>query len=467
MYGVDKDEIKAMGITNQRETMLLWDKETGQPLHKAIVWQDARTKDTCDMLRSQYSNARVQKISGLPISTYFSGVKLRWLLDNVPEVRKAVDDRTALFGTIDTWLVWSLTGKKSHVTDVTNAGRTMLMNIETLQWDPELMAMIGVTSDILPDIRSCSENFGTLELSILKGKPITGLIGDQQSALVGQAAFKVGEGKNTYGTGCFFIVNTGLERRTSKHQLLTTPAYKFGDKDCVYSLEGSVAIGGAAVSWLKKIGLIESAGEMEKLAGSVENTEDTWFVPAFSGFLAPRWREDARGALVGLTQATTKAHIARATLEGIAHKVNEVLTAAAEDMGEPLTALRVDGGASVNNLLMQMQSDFSNVNVMRPKNVETTALGAAFAAGLKVGMFKSEEAFRKSWSLDREFQPLMSPEQRKQRLDRWEEAVQKSLGWVGEPIKSSVITKNTAVIALVAACVGSVVTLAVCRALKK
>lgn len=432
--GIFPVDVKAIGITNQRETTVVWDRATGKPLYNAVVWQDMRTMETCDKLAEGgvITSDRVRELSGLPISPYFSGVKLRWLCDNVEAVREGVSNGTALFGTIDTWLVWCLTEENIHVTDVTNAGRTMLMNVKTLKWDEELLSALRVPLGILPDIRSSSEVYGTLGCTALKGIPIAGIVGDQQAALIGQSAFEPGQAKNTYGTGCFLIVNTGLVPKFSDNGLLTTPAYKLGpDAPCVYSLEGSIAIGGAAVSWLKTLGLISDASEMEKLAGSVDDTGDVYFVPAFSGLYAPHWRKDARGAILGLTQYTTKAHIARATLAGLSFQVYDVLKAAEADMGTPLSELRVDGGASVNNLLLQMQADVLGYPVVRPKIVETTALGAAFAAGLAVGVHSSSAGVTETWEADRRFDPVAQEEQRDLERRKWALAVKKSMGWVG------------------------------------
>lgn len=436
----------------------------------AIVWYDARTKATADALRSQIDNQKVRKLSGLGISTYFSGVKLRWMMDNVPAVREGIEKGTALFGTIDSWLTWNLTTERAHVTDVTNAGRTMLMNIRTLQWDDQLLDLIGITRNLLPKIVSCSEKVGHMEGTVLEGVPLTGLIGDQQSALVGQACFEVGEGKTTYGTGCFTIVNTGTEPKFTSGRLLTTPGYQLGPKEpCVYSLEGSVAIGGAAVQWLRdKLCIIENSSEVEALAQSVPDTGGMYFVPAFSGLLAPHWREDARGIMVGMTQFTSRAHVARATLASMVFQVNDVLTAISEDMGRPIAELRVDGGACVNNLLMQMQADITGHSVRRPKNVETTALGAAFVAGHAVGYYHSVQAFRGHWKLDKEFIPQMVTEERQRHEARWKAAVQRSLGWVGEGDSSSGgPSKHFLTIAVGSAAVASAITAIVLRNYKK
>lgn len=442
-------------------------RESGQPLCNAIVWLDTRTRSTCEKLRERIDVERVRKLCGLPISTYFSGVKLRWLMDHRPAVKEALDAGTALFGTIDTWLVWNLGGRTTHATDVTNAGRTMLMDIHTLDWNDELIAAVGVPRSCLPTIRSCAESYGKMAGTVLKGVPISGVVGDQQAALVGQSCLRVGEAKATYGTGCFLIVNTGDTPVFSSKGLLTTPAYKLGPTSpAVYALEGSIAIAGAAISWLKdNLHLIHTAHEVEGLASSVKDAGDVYFVPAFSGLFAPRWRQDARGTIVGLTQYTTAAHIVRATLEAIAFQVMEVLRAVGEDLhSSGVTAaaggggnsgggggaeasdsdgsfkasdttsfireVRVDGGASVNNLLMQMQADLVGAPVLRPVVVETTALGAAFAAGLAEGVFDSAESLREKWRLDRRFVPEITPDERARRIGKWEMAVQRSLGWI-------------------------------------
>lgn len=480
-HGVTAAQVKALGITNQRETTVVWHRETGRPLYNAIVWSDMRTHDTCEKLRAEHDPERIKRISGLEISTYFSGVKLKWMMEEVPEVAAAIENGTAMFGTIDTWLVWNLSKERSHVTDVTNAGRTMLMNIETLQWDDELLEMIGITRKILPEIKSCSERFGHLDAGFakcgLEGLVIAGLIGDQQGALVGQSCFKEGQAKNTYGTGAFLIVNTGTTPKPSTHKLLTTPAYKFGDEECHYALEGSVAVAGLGVRWLRdSLGIIESPAEVETLARSVEDTDDVYFVLAFSGLFAPYWREDARGAIVGMTQSTTKAHVARATLEGVAYQVHAVLEAASKDMGAPIQQIRVDGGAAVNNLLLEMQADVTGAEVIRPKIIETTALGAAYAAGRAVGLFESAEEFTRHWELDQSFRPKIEEEERKNKLERWNRAVEKSLGWVGEkeatepvPVAqvSDLLSQERLVSSAVGVAVGSIVTALICRIFKK
>jgi glycerol kinase len=433
-HGVRPDQVRAVGITNQRETTVVWDRHTGLPLHNAVVWQDTRTRDTIrDILQeNKISEATVRELTGLPISSYFSGLKLRWLCDNVPKVKEAVANGSALFGTMDTWLLWCLAEGNLHVTDVTNAGRTMLMNIRTLEWDKQVLDALGIPSSVLPTIRSSSEKYGILKDTVLKGTPIAGLVGDQQAALIGQAGFARGHGKNTYGTGCFLIVNTGEEPKFSSHGLLTTPAYKLGPHvPCVYALEGSIGSGGAAVSWLKdNLKLFDNSSDIEELARSVTDTDGVYMVPAFSGLLAPRWREDARGCIVGLTLSSTRAHIARATLASLAFQVCDVLRAAELDMGEPLAELRVDGGATVNNLLLEMQADALGSDVVRPEVVETTALGAAVAAGLAVGFFKSVQEVEDTWREERRFSPKISDAQRQEEASRWEAAVVRSLNWV-------------------------------------
>lgn len=429
-HSISASQVKAVGITNQRETTVIWDKNTGSPLYNAIVWCDTRTQSTCDILRKSFDSEHVRRICGLPISTYFSGVKLRWLIDHVPAVKEGIENGTALFGTVDTWLTWNLTKEKVHVTDVTNAGRTMLMNIHTCTWDDELLDIIGITRAILPEIRSNSEVYGTMVDTALESVPIAGLIGDQQSALVGQACFAVGEAKSTYGTGCFLIVNTG-DLKFSNNKLLTTPAYQLGKHaPCIYSLEGSISVAGSAVKWLEeKMGLISSAKESEELARSVPDTDDVYFVPAFSGLFAPWWREDARGAIVGMTQSTSKAHIVRATLESVCFKVNTVLQAVSDDIGAPILELKVDGGMTSNNLLMQMQADIMGTSVLRSRIVETTALGAAFVAGYATGVYTSIESFREKWQDDRRFEPEIEPQVREAKIRRWNMAVERSFGW--------------------------------------
>ncbi|KAI0559990.1 glycerol kinase [Gracilaria domingensis] len=390
------------------------------------------------------------------------------MIENVPAVATAINEGRALFGTVDTWLVWNLSEEKSHVTDVTNAGRTMMMNIRSLEWDDYLLRVVGISSDILPKILPCSATFGKMGgQTALTGTVISGVIGDQQSALVGQACFNVGEAKSTFGTGCFLIVNTGTEPKFTKSYLLTTPGYQFGSKPCVYSLEGSIAVAGAAITWLRdNLGIINSASEVEALARSVEDTDDVYVVPAFSGFLAPYWREDARGTIVGITQKTTKAHIARATLESIAYKTQAVLEASEKDMGIPLQQLRVDGGAAVNNLLMEMQADIVGREVLRPKDVETTAMGAAFAAGHAIGLYGSLDEFRSTRVIDESFMPQISEEERNEKISRWEQAVERSLGWVLKPEQKpwiSVPSSDFVAAAATGVAIGALIVTLACR----
>lgn len=429
--GVNPIQVKALGITNQRETTVVWNRHTGEPLHNAIVWQDLRTHATCSALRAEHDNERVRSITGLPISTYFSGVKLRWLFDNVPAVAAAVRAGDALFGTIDTWLVWHLTRERAHVTDVTNAGRTMLMDVEKLEWADEMLRMLDVPRAMLPEIRACGGDFGTLRDTSLRGTRVSGVIGDQQSALVGQACFSAGDAKSTYGTGCFLIVNTGPRPHRSLNGLLTTPAYQLTESEpCMYALEGSVAVAGSAVTWMRDgLGLLSSAAESEEAACGVEDAGGVCFVPALTGLFAPWWREDARGALFGLTQFSTRGHIVRALLDGVAFMVDAVLQAAASDMRAPLAELKVDGGMTANNLLMQLQADITGTPVARPTVTETTAMGAAFVAGHASGVFASLDELRTVWRLDRRFEPRTTAEERAKRTGRWHKAVARSLDW--------------------------------------
>lgn len=430
-HSILASQIKALGIANQRETTVVWDRNTGKPLHNAIVWQDSRTSTTSEQLRSKIDSEKVRRITGLPISSYFSGVKLRWLIDNIPDVRQAVEDGSAMFGTVDSWLVWSLTSERAFITDVTNAGRTMLMNLNSLEWDDEMLRAIDVPRSILPEIRSSSEVLGHLSCTALEGLPIGGVIGDQQAALVGQSCFDVGDTKSTYGTGCFLIVNTGPEPKLSQNGLLTTPAYKLGaESDCIYALEGSIAVAGSAITWLRDgLGVIDNAAESETVAQSVEDTGNVYVVPAFTGLYAPWWNEEARGTIVGITQYTTYKHIVRAVLEAMAFKVDAVLQAASNDMGAPIAELKVDGGVTKNSLVLQMQADVTNTPVVRPKVTETTALGAAFCAGHAVGLFQSKQAFQDAWQLDTRFEPRIDSTTRGQKLRMWNRAVQTAIGW--------------------------------------
>lgn len=427
----EEASVKALGVTNQRETLVVWDRTSGEPLVNAIVWLDTRTLETVESLKRCMDEEEVRDVTGLPISTYFTGVKIKWLMDNNEKVKTALKSGTALCGTIDSWIVWNLSDGV-HVTDVTNAGRTMLMNIHSCSWDAGMLQALGIPEICLPRIRSSSEIYASIKGTELDGVPIAGILGDQQSALVGQSCFNVGDAKSTYGTGCFLIVNTGEHVTQSTHGLLTTPAYQLGaDAPVVYSLEGSIAVAGAAISWLKdNLEIIQKPKDMEFLASQVKETDGVVVVPAFSGLFAPRWRDDARGVIVGLSLSTTKAHICRAVLRSIAYQVCDVLDAVENDLGHPLRQLRVDGGASVNNLLMQMQADLLGIPVHRPAVVETTALGVAFAAGLAIGLFTGVDQLQSRWQLEREFSPLISPSRRAHLLAEWEDAVQRSLGLV-------------------------------------
>ncbi|KAM9836239.1 glycerol kinase 3-like [Aulostomus maculatus] len=441
---IDISNIKAIGVTNQRETTLVWDKETGEPLYNAIVWLDLRTQSTVEGLINKTPGRNKNHLkhkTGLPISTYFSAVKLRWLMDNVDKVREAVASHRAMFGTVDSWLIWCLTGGKSggvHCTDVTNASRTMLFNIHTLDWDPELCKYFGIPMEILPRVRSSSEIYGLMKSGSLSGIPISGCLGDQSAALVGQMCFQDGQAKNTYGTGCFLLRSTGAKPVMSDHGLLTTVAYKLGrDKPACYALEGSVAIAGAVVRWLQdNLGIIGSSEELEKLAASVGTSYGCYFVPAFSGLYAPYWEPSARGVICGLTQFTNKSHLAFAAMEAVCFQTREILDAMNQDSGIPLTQLQVDGGMTSNRLLMQLQADILCIPVVKPSMPETTALGAAMAAGAAEGV--------SVWSLNpddlsevtsEKFEPQINPEESEFRYARWKKAVQKSMNWeTTEPV---------------------------------
>jgi glycerol kinase len=430
-----RHDIAAVGITNQRETAVVWDRRTGEPVYNAIVWQDTRTQSIVDRLAAHGGVERFKAKVGLPLATYFSGTKIVWILENVPGAREKAEAGELLFGTTDTWVLWNLTGGVDggvHATDVTNASRTMFMDLETLQWDDEILAAFGVPRSMLPEIRSSSEVYGIAnEHSLLRETPIAGILGDQQAATFGQAAFDAGEAKNTYGTGNFLIFNTGEEIVHSKNGLLTTVGYKLGDQPVHYALEGSIAVTGSLIQWLRdNLGLISSAAEVEELAKSVEDNGGAYFVPAFSGLFAPYWRPDARGALVGLTRYVNKGHIARAALEAIAFQTRDVVEAVNADAGIDLSELRVDGGATANDTLLQFQADILGVPVVRPVVAETTALGAAYAAGLAVGFWSDLDELRANWQEDRRWTPAMDEAERA-RLDRsWKKAVTKTLDWV-------------------------------------
>ncbi|KAK3588819.1 hypothetical protein CHS0354_028468 [Potamilus streckersoni] len=439
---ISQENMKCIGITNQRETTVVWDKVTGQPLHNAIVWLDTRTASTVEKLIAQSpgkSKDHLRPLCGLPITTYFSAVKLKWLIDNCQEVQDALREGRLMFGTIDSWLLWNLTGGKNggqYLTDVTNASRTMLMNINTLQWDTKLCSFFDIPKEILPEIRSSSEVYGHLCDGALKGLPVSGILGDQQAALVGQMCFKAGQAKNTYGTGCFLLMNTGEQAVESKHGLLTTVGYQLGkDQPVIYALEGAIAIAGACVRWLRdNMGIIKTSEEIETLASKVDSTHGCYFVPAFSGLFCPYWLADARGTICGLTQFTTKEHIARAALEAVCFQTRELLEAMNQDSGIPLKSLQVDGGMTGNNLLMQLQADLLGINVVRPSMPETTALGAAMAAGVALGIWSLKAEDLASITIDT-FKPSIVAKERDDRFAQWKEAVKRSMHWV--PSESS------------------------------
>jgi glycerol kinase len=431
--GIAASDLAAVGITNQRETAVVWDRNTGEPVYNALVWQDTRQQDIVDSLSADGGQDRFRDKTGLPLATYFSGTKVRWILDNVDGARARAEAGDLVFGNIDTWCIWNLTGGTDggkHVTDVSNASRTMLMNLETLDWDDDLCAAIGVPRSMLPEIRSSSEVYGEAK-GVLAGIPVAGDLGDQQAATFGQAAYDVGDAKNTYGTGCFMILNTGTDLVPSKSGLLTTVAWKLGDAPAIYALEGSIAITGALVQWLRdNLGLIEKSEDVEALAATVEDNGGTYFVPAFSGLFAPYWRGDARGAIVGMTRYVNKGHIARATLEATAWQTREVLDAMEADSGVKLKELKVDGGMVYNDLLMQFQADCLQVPVIRPKVAETTALGAAYAAGLAVGFWKNVDDLRSNWGKDAEWKPKMDGATVAKEYAQWKKAVTRTFDWV-------------------------------------
>ena len=431
--GVDPKDIAAVGVTNQRETTVVWEKATGKPVYNAIVWQDTRTDKICNDLAADGGQDRFRPKTGLPLATYFSGPKIKWILDNVPGVREKAEKGEVLFGNIDTWVIWNLTGGPQggvHVTDVTNASRTMLMNLETLDWDDEILQLMGIPRAMLPAVRPSSDVYGHAR-GALEGIPVAGDLGDQQGALFGQACYDPGEAKNTYGTGCFMLLNTGTKPVPSKSGLLTTLGYKIGNQPAVYALEGSIAITGALVQWLRdNLKMIENSKDVEGLARTVEDNGGIYFVPAFSGLFAPYWRSDARGVIVGLTRYINRGHIARAALEATAFQTREVLDAMNKDSGVPLTALKVDGGMVYNELLMQFQADILGVPVIRPKVAETTSLGAAYAAGLAVGFWSNFDELRANWGKDAEWDPKMAAEEREKLYAGWKKAVERTFGWV-------------------------------------
>jgi glycerol kinase len=432
--GLGPRDLAAVGITNQRETTLLWDRHTGAPLYNALVWQDTRTDGLVAEFARDGGKDRLRDKTGLPLTTYFSSLKLKWLLDNVPGARAAADKGDALFGTIDSWLVWNLTGGPTggrHITDVTNASRTQLMGLRSLDWDQAILDLFGIPRACLPEVVPSSEKLGVAR-EPLADVPIAGILGDQQAALFGQACLKLGEAKNTYGTGCFLLMNTGETPYPSTHGLITTLAYKLGNAAPVYALEGSIAIAGALVQWLRdNLQLISTSAEIETLARSVNDNGDVYIVPAFSGLYAPHWREDARGIICGLTRFAARGHIARAALEATAFQTREIITAMSADSGVPIRELRADGGMVVNDLLMQFQADLLDVPVVRPQVIETTALGAAYAAGLAVGYWASPQDISDNWAVGHRWHPRMDEGRRTQLNAAWDKAVGRSLGWIG------------------------------------
>jgi glycerol kinase len=425
--GLAASDLSCVGLTNQRETTVLWDRATGAPLHHAIVWMDARTEPLVARFAAEGGKDRLRAETGLPLSTYFSSLKLVWLFENLPGAREKAEAGDVLFGTMDSWIAWNLTGR--HVTDATNASRTQLMNLESLQWDGDLLALFGVPRACLPEIRSSSEVYGPCR-GALAGVPLAAALGDQHAALIGEGCFSPGDAKNTYGTGCFLLMNVGETPRASTKGLVSTLAYKLGDEKPVYALEGSVAIAGALVQWLRdNLGIIETSREVEALAASVPDNGDVYFVPAFSGLYAPHWRESARGIIAGLTRYSTKAHIARAALEAAAFQTLDMLEAMAADSGVALAELRVDGGMAANDLLMQFQADLLGAPVVRPRCIETTALGAAHAAGLAAGVWKDTAELAALWRAERRFAPRMAGAERDRRIAKWRKAVTRSFDW--------------------------------------
>jgi glycerol kinase len=431
--GIPSTSISTIGITNQRETTVIWNKKTGIPYGNAIVWQDTRTDKICAELSASGYQEVFKATTGLPIATYFSGPKIKWLINNFPQIRDDISKNEVYFGNIDTWLIWTLTGGihgGKHLTDVTNASRTMMMDLHTLSWDKELLDILEIPHEILPKIMPSSNYFGDT-VNILSGTPICGDLGDQQAALFGQVCFQPGDAKNTYGTGCFMLLNTGTEIIKSNHGLLTTVGYKIGKQDPVYCLEGSIAITGALVQWLRdNIGIIQSSQEIELLAKTVEDNGGVYFVPAFSGLYAPHWHANARGLIIGLTQYANKGHIARAALEATAYQTFEVLEAMKKDANIDLNLLKVDGGMVRNDLLMQFQADVLEEKVVRPTVIETTALGAAYAAGLEIGFWKSQNELVKNWQMDSMWSPSMNPNKRSALLHNWKKAVKRTYNWV-------------------------------------
>jgi glycerol kinase len=431
--GITTDQIAGIGITNQRETTIVWDKQTGKPIYHAIVWQDRRTAEYCDQLKAEGHAVAIQQKTGLIIDAYFSATKLRWILDNVSGAREKADKGQLAFGTVDSWLIWKLTGGKLHITDVTNASRTMLLDIHTCEWDDSLLKLFNVPVSVLPEVKPSSKVYGVTETVVKHANiPIAGIAGDQQAALFGQMCTQPGMVKNTYGTGCFMLMNTGSKAVVSTNNLLTTVAWKIHNKT-EYALEGSIFIAGAVVQWLRDgLHIIRSSKDVEALAASVADTNGVYMVPAFAGLGAPHWNQHARGSIYGITRGTTDAHIARAALDSIAYQTNDVLKAMESDAGISITELRVDGGATINNALMQFQSDMLQVPVLRPEVYETTALGAAYLAGLAVGYWDSVEELQKQWLVNARFTPAMPTEKVNSLLKGWQRAVKASIAWADD-----------------------------------
>jgi glycerol kinase len=429
---LEAGDISAVGITNQRETTLVWDRATGEPVYNAIVWQDTRTDA---IVRELGDVDQLREVTGLPLSTYFAGPKIKWVLDNVEGARERAENGELAFGTMDTWILWNLTGGTDgglHYTDVTNASRTLMMNLETLDWHEPSLELLGIPKSMLPEIRSSSEPYGEVKGTAIGGTPVAGILGDQQAALFGQTCFEAGDAKNTYGTGSFLLVNTGTEVVRSD-SLLTTIGYKLGDGDATYVLEGSIAVTGALIQWLRdRLKIIDSAPAVEELARTVDDNGGVYFVPAFSGLFAPYWRDDARGVIVGLTAYANRGHIARAALEAAAWQSREVVDAANAVADVPFTELRVDGGMTANELLMQFQADVLGVPVIRPSVTETTALGAAYAAGLATGFWSDQAELKERWAEDKRWEPQMEEDEREKQYARWKKAVSRSLDWVDE-----------------------------------
>ncbi|MDR2055825.1 MAG: glycerol kinase GlpK [Desulfovibrio sp.] len=434
LAGIRFSDLEAIGIANQRETSVIWDRHTGVPVYNAIVWQDRRTAELCGELEAAGHAERIREKTGLVLDAYFSGTKIAWMLENVPGARDRAERGELLFGTVDSWLLWKLSGGAVHATDPSNAARTLLFNLHSGTWDPEILSLLGIPEAMLPRILPSSGRFGTTDPKIFGAAvPVTGIAGDQQAAMYGQACHRPGMAKNTYGTGCFLLMNTGISPAVSGSRLLTTVGWKKRDEPTVYALEGTVFVAGAAVQWLRDgLGIIRSSSEVERLAASVPHSDGVFLVPAFTGLGAPYWDPYARGLLLGISRGTSKAHVARAALDSIAFQSHGVLEAMQRDAATPLTELRVDGGASRNNLLMQFQADMLGLPVVRPKVTETTALGAAFLAGLETGFWESEEAIAALWQEEARFEPKMRNEERDELLALWNRAVQRSLQWAGD-----------------------------------